>query len=103
MTTSCIKADFEKQIVLRASRLIHVRKVKCLRSIFWVWCWPTVCRPTPAEAMRNLGYVQRFGIGIPTAQKALLNNGNPLADFTVDDSYVLVMPITLFLDVFCRY
>jgi site-specific recombinase XerD len=28
--------DFEKQMVLRANRLIRVRNVKCFRSIFWV-------------------------------------------------------------------
>lgn len=47
--------------------------------------------PHLAEAMRNLGYVQRFGIGIPTAQKSLQNNGNPPAEFTVNDSNVLVI------------
>jgi ATP-dependent DNA helicase RecG len=47
--------------------------------------------PHLAEAMKNLGYVQRFGIGIATAQKQLEKNGNPPAEFIVDDSYVLVM------------
>ena len=46
--------------------------------------------PHLAEAMKNLGYVQRFGIGIPTAQKELKKNGNPPAEFTVEDSYLLV-------------
>lgn len=46
--------------------------------------------PHLAEAMKNLGYVQRFGIGIPTAQKELQKNGNPAAEFTLEDFYILV-------------
>ena len=34
ITTSCITIDLEKQIVLRANRLIRVLNVRCLRSIF---------------------------------------------------------------------
>ena len=33
--------------------------------------------PNLAEAMRALGYVQRFGVGIATARRALAENGNP--------------------------
>ncbi|NJL54916.1 MAG: transcriptional regulator [Spirulinaceae cyanobacterium RM2_2_10] len=47
--------------------------------------------PHLAEAMKNLGYVQRFGIGIPTAQKELKKNGNPLAEFVIEDSYISVI------------
>ncbi len=47
--------------------------------------------PHLAEAMKNLGYVQRFGIGIPTAQKQLEKNGNPPAEFSVYDSSILVI------------
>jgi ATP-dependent DNA helicase RecG len=47
--------------------------------------------PHLAEAMKNLGYVQRFGIGIPTAQKQLEKNGNPPAEFTVYDSSILAI------------
>lgn len=47
--------------------------------------------PHLAEAMKNLGYVQRFGIGIPTAQKELAKNGNPPAEFIIEDSYISVM------------
>jgi ATP-dependent DNA helicase RecG len=46
--------------------------------------------PHLAEAMKNLGYVQRFGAGIPLAQKELKKNGNPPAEFTLEDSYILV-------------
>lgn len=43
-----------------------------------------------AEAMRNLGYVQQFGVGIQTAQNELRKNGNPRAEFTLEDTYTLV-------------
>ena len=46
--------------------------------------------PHIAEAMKNLGYVQRFGMGISLAQRQLTNNGNPPAEFQVEDTYVLV-------------
>ena len=45
--------------------------------------------PNLAEAMKVLGFVQKFGVGIVTAQKALKDNGNPLAEFQVDASVVL--------------
>lgn len=44
--------------------------------------------PNLAEAMRNLGYVQRFGVGISTADKALLENGNPLVEFRLEQGFV---------------
>ena len=44
--------------------------------------------PHLAEAMRNLGYVQRFGLGIIMARRALAQNGNPPIEFTVDPSHV---------------
>jgi ATP-dependent DNA helicase RecG len=47
--------------------------------------------PHLAEAMKTLGYVQRFGIGIPTAQKELAKNGNPPAEFMVEESYISVV------------
>lgn len=47
--------------------------------------------PTLAEAMKILGLVQRFGVGIATANRALVANGNPLIDFQVDDRYVLAI------------
>lgn len=46
--------------------------------------------PVLAEAMKALGYVNRFGYGIQRAQKALRDNGNPPAEFTIDDRTVLV-------------
>lgn len=47
--------------------------------------------PILAEAMGGLGYVQRFGAGLPIARQALADNGNPLAEFTPDTSYVGVI------------
>lgn len=47
--------------------------------------------PHLAEAMKNLGFVQRFGIGISLAQKALASNGNPRARFEIEDSHIGVV------------
>ncbi len=44
--------------------------------------------PHIAEAMKVLGFVQKFGMGIATAQKALRENGNPPASFQVEDNFV---------------
>lgn len=46
--------------------------------------------PHLAGVMKDLGYVQRFGYGIPTAKRALKKNGNPPAEFAIEDSYILV-------------
>ena len=46
--------------------------------------------PHLAESMKVLGYVQRFGVGIQLAQESLRKNGNPLANFTVQDTFVHV-------------
>lgn len=46
--------------------------------------------PHLAEAMKNLGYVQRFGVGIQLARKELQNNGNPPPEFVVEDAHLLV-------------
>ncbi len=42
-----------------------------------------------AEAMSNLGFVQRFGVGIALAQREMHKNGNPEIEFQVNTSYVL--------------
>jgi ATP-dependent DNA helicase RecG len=47
--------------------------------------------PNLAEAMKVLGFVQRFGVGIAMAQKALKENGNPPAEFQVDTAAVLAV------------
>jgi len=46
--------------------------------------------PVLAEAMRNLGYVQRFGAGLAIVRTALERNGNPPGGFAVDASFVSV-------------
>ena len=45
--------------------------------------------PYLAEAMKNLGYVQKFGVGIAIAREELKDNGNPDLNFTVEDAFVL--------------
>lgn len=46
--------------------------------------------PVIAEAMRALGYVNRFGQGVLRAQKALHDNGNPPAMITPDSDWFAV-------------
>ena len=46
--------------------------------------------PTLAEAMKTLGYVNKFGLGLRRAQDALKRNGNPPAEFLFDSTYMLV-------------
>jgi ATP-dependent DNA helicase RecG len=46
--------------------------------------------PILAAAAKDLGYVQRFGSGIPRAQGALTRNGNPPAEFKVEAGFVHV-------------
>jgi ATP-dependent DNA helicase RecG len=47
--------------------------------------------PHLAGVMKDLGYVQRFGFGIPTARKALEKNGNSPPEFSLDDAYTAVI------------
>ncbi|MFA1540469.1 RNA-binding domain-containing protein [Actinomadura monticuli] len=42
--------------------------------------------PSLAAAMKSLGYVNRFGRGIGRIQTALEENGNPPAEFLIEDS-----------------
>ena len=44
--------------------------------------------PNLAEAMKVLGYVQKFGVGILTAQKHLQEAGQPPAEFKVTPTHV---------------
>lgn len=46
--------------------------------------------PVIAEAMKSLGFVNRFGYGVQRAQALLNENGNPPADFMFDEHAVLV-------------
>lgn len=45
--------------------------------------------PNLAEAMKVLGYVQRFGVGIALARRLLAENGNPPPRFEAHESHVL--------------
>ncbi len=45
--------------------------------------------PVIAEALKILGFANRFGTGVTRAQTALQRNGNPPAEFTFDPHYVL--------------
>jgi ATP-dependent DNA helicase RecG len=47
--------------------------------------------PSLAEALRGLGFVQRFGVGIATARRELDANGNPPLQFAVDTNNVGVI------------
>ena len=46
--------------------------------------------PNLAEAMKVMGYVQRFGVGIATAKRELEKNGHPEPEFVVEDAFVQV-------------
>ena len=47
--------------------------------------------PTIAAALHQLGLVQRFGMGIPTARKACKDNGNPEPDFIFESASFAVI------------
>ncbi len=47
--------------------------------------------PNLAEALRVLGFVQRYGVGIAVARKELQANGNPPPEFEVNPSHVGVI------------
>lgn len=46
--------------------------------------------PVIAEAMKSLGFVNKFGYGVQRAQALLAQNGNPPAQFEFDEHAVLV-------------
>lgn len=46
--------------------------------------------PILAEVMRTAGYVNRYGQGVLRAQRALLENGNPAAEFAMDGHWFSV-------------
>jgi ATP-dependent DNA helicase RecG len=47
--------------------------------------------PTLAEALKALGLVERFGVGIAIARKRLAVNGNAAPEFVVEDEHVVVI------------
>lgn len=44
--------------------------------------------PTLAEALKSLGFIERFGVGIAIAREELASNGNPPLEFQVEDAHV---------------
>lgn len=44
--------------------------------------------PNLAEAMKVLGFVQRYGVGLATAQRLLEENGNPPLQFEVQPTFI---------------
>lgn len=46
--------------------------------------------PSLADAMRTLGYVQRYGVGIPIARRLLEMAGHPEPEFEVSGNFVQV-------------
>lgn len=46
--------------------------------------------PLIAEIMHHLGFAQRFGMGLPLANKALADNGNPPPEFDFSPTHVAV-------------
>jgi len=47
--------------------------------------------PNLSEALKVLGYVQKFGIGIPTARRALREAGHPDIEFRIDSTHLLAV------------
>jgi ATP-dependent DNA helicase RecG len=48
--------------------------------------------PTVAAALHQLGFVQRFGMGVPLARKACAENGNPALEFVFQEgSFAVVL------------
>ncbi len=45
--------------------------------------------PLLAEIMANLGFAQRFGLGVPLARRALEENGNPAPEFEFQQTLVV--------------
>lgn len=46
--------------------------------------------PVIAEALKAMSYVNKFGYGIQRAEALLLENGNPPAEFEIDDKVFAV-------------
>jgi len=47
--------------------------------------------PHLAEMLKYLGFVQRFGVGLEIARKAMRDNGNPPPEFKVQQNHVQVI------------
>ena len=51
--------------------------------------WIDYRNPVLAEAMRVLGFVNRFGVGISTARESLAKNDNPPLELSAQPNWVL--------------
>jgi ATP-dependent DNA helicase RecG len=49
--------------------------------------------PVLAEAMRSMGYVNRYGYGIQRARSMLQENGSPPPEFDINDNRVFLVTI----------
>ena len=47
--------------------------------------------PTVAEALKNLGFIERFGFGLPPVRKVLKKNGNPELELQATEGTVLAV------------
>ncbi len=45
--------------------------------------------PNVAESLKVLGFIQRFGIGIPTARRLLKEAGHPKMEFSIEQTHLL--------------
>ena len=45
--------------------------------------------PNVAESLKVLGFIQRFGIGIPTARRLLREAGHPKLEFSIEQTHLL--------------
>lgn len=50
--------------------------------------------PNLSEAMKVLGYIQRFGVGLVIARRKLKESGHPNLQFRVDHNHVMVSILT---------
>jgi ATP-dependent DNA helicase RecG len=92
--------DYESNTPIRFywfSDHIEIQNPGCLYGDATPKNFPTVNayrNPVIAEAMKNLGYVNKYGQGILRAQSSLRDNGNREADFNFGDTFLLVTLFT---------
>jgi ATP-dependent DNA helicase RecG len=60
------------------------------RDNFWQPGIADYRNPNLAAALKDLGFVQRFGVGISIARQEMAKNENPPLAFTIEETHVLV-------------
>jgi ATP-dependent DNA helicase RecG len=45
--------------------------------------------PNIADVFKTMGFIQRYGMGIQTAKKSMIKNGNPELEFDCNESVVV--------------